>query len=94
MEKDATMKMSEHSNYNHRLKYTIYVGDGDTPSFIDVSAALLDEYGSEKYLSKENCIGNIQKQMENNWRKQNRCKGEKIASGCILKEMEDSLMWS
>ena len=69
MEKEAGITIFKRSVEKHKLKYTTYVGDGDSSSFSEVSTALFEEYGSEYQISKEDCIGHIQKRMGSNQRK-------------------------
>ena len=45
----------------NNLKYTEYVGDGDTNSFGAVQETLAEKYGGEYTSGKEDCIGHIQK---------------------------------
>lgn len=79
MGKDAAIRIFKCSIEKYKLKYTTYVGDGDSSSFKEVSAALFEEYGSEYYISKEDCIEHIQKCMGSNLRKyKNKCKGKKL----------------
>ena len=68
METEAAITTFMRSIEKHNLKYTTYVGDGDSSSFGEVAEALFNKYGSEYHSVKENCIGHIQKQMGSNLR--------------------------
>ena len=46
-----------------RLKYTTFVGDGDSVSFGSVKEAFSDMYGDDYIVQKEECVGHIQKRM-------------------------------
>ena len=63
MEKDAAIRIFKRSIEKHKLKYSTYVGDGDSSSFTEVSEALFEEYGLEYQILKEDCISHIQKRM-------------------------------
>ena len=85
MEKEAAITIFKRSVEKHKLKYTTYVGDGDSSSFSEVSTALFEEYGSEYQISKEDCIGHIQKRMGSNLRKyKNKSKGRKLEDGATV----------
>ena len=57
VEKDAAIRIFKHSIEKHKLKYSTYVGDGDSSSFTEVSEALFEEYGSDLAIS--NNLGNV-----------------------------------
>ena len=63
MEKDGAIEMFLRSLDKDQLKYTEYVGDGDTNSFGEVQAALYEKYGDAYQIIKEDYIGHIQKRM-------------------------------
>ena len=46
-----------------KLKYVEYVGHGDTNSFGAVVEALVENFGNEYKIEKEDCIGHVQKPM-------------------------------
>lgn len=56
MEKETAITIFKRSVEKHSLKYTTYVGDGDSSSFSKVSTALFEEHGAEYEISKEECI--------------------------------------
>ena len=84
MEKNAAVEMFQRSKGLHNLKYTTYVGDGDSSSFGEVAAAMQEEYGDEYIVVKEDCIGHIQKRMGSNLRRyKNKNKGKLSDGGTI-----------
>jgi len=44
----------------HNLKYTVFVGDGDSSCFGVVREACWDEYGVFYIVTKEECVGHVQ----------------------------------
>ena len=82
MKKEAATLMFMRSIQKHNLKYTTYVGDGDSSSYGVVSEALFKEYGSSYLVLKEDCVGHIQKRMGTNLRSfKNKSKGRNLADG-------------
>ena len=76
MEKDGAQCF-----YVHRIKYTTFVGDGDTSSFAAVTVALSKEY-DDYTVVKEDCIGHIQKRMQAALRSyKNNCRGILLPDG-------------
>ena len=63
MERDAAVVMFTRSVEKRNLIYSVYVGDGDTNSFGAVSAALQEKFGDEYPITKEDCIGHIERRM-------------------------------
>ena len=51
------------------LKYTTYIGDGDSSSYGMVAQVLKEKYSDQYVVVKEDCIGHIQKRMGSNLRK-------------------------
>ena len=45
------------------MKYTLFVGDGDSDTFKAIKEAMEDIYGNRYVVRKEECIGHIQKRM-------------------------------
>ena len=87
MEKDGAVEMFLWSLEKHQLKYTEYVGDGDTNSFGAVQAALNEKYGDAYQIVKEDCIAHIQKRMGAALRNyKNKCKGTLLPDGHIHDE--------
>lgn len=68
MEKEATIEMFSRSVSTRKLKYTTYVGDGDSSSYTKVSQAMESLYGDDYQVVKDDCIGHIQKRMGSNLR--------------------------
>ena len=66
----------------HNLKYSEYIGDGDTNSFGAVSQALQIKFGDDYPIIKEDCIGHIQKRMGSALRNcKNNCRGTILTDG-------------
>ncbi|XP_065068314.1 uncharacterized protein LOC135693699 [Rhopilema esculentum] len=63
MESSAAVDIFSRSIEKRHLKYTTYVGDGDSNSFGKVKAAIQDKYGDRYPIVKEDCVGHIQKRM-------------------------------
>ncbi|XP_065065605.1 uncharacterized protein LOC135691614 [Rhopilema esculentum] len=64
------------------LKYTTFIGDGDSDTFKVVSKELERAYGSRYQVVKEECIGHIQKRMGNALRTLlKEMKGKKMSDG-------------
>ena len=53
-------KMFYRSERLHNLRYTFYIGDGDTKSFDEISKS--DSYPGHKII-KEECVGHVQKRV-------------------------------
>ena len=65
MEKTGPVNIFERSIDKHNLRYTSFYGDGASKSY----SAVKDIYGSEKPVSKYECIGHCQKRVGNRLRK-------------------------
>ena len=63
MEVQATLEMFMRSIESYNMRYTTYVGDGDSSSFGTLKDAILETFGDEYDIEKEECIGHIQKRM-------------------------------
>ena len=85
MEKEAAVEMFKRSIPLYNLKYTTYVGDGDSSSYGEVCDAMFKKYGDEYIVVKEDCVGHIQKRMGTNLRtlKKNP-KGKKLSDGLTV----------
>ena len=68
MEKDVAILMFQRSVELYHLKYTLYVGDGDSSSFKVVRETMEKTHGTSYCIEKEDCIGHIQKRMSSNLR--------------------------
>ena len=68
MEKDAAVAMFSRSIDYRALKYTTYVGDGDSSSFGMVTKSMRETFGDDYVVIKEDCVGHIQKRMGTNLR--------------------------
>ena len=82
MEREGAVEMFLRSVDKHNLKYTEYVSDGDTNSFGAVVQALSEKFGDQYKVTKEDCIGHIQKRMGSSLRNyKNKSKGVVLADG-------------
>ena len=90
MEKEAAVEMFKRSIPLYNLKYTTYVGDGDSSSYGEVCDAMFKKYGDEYIVVKEDCVGHIQKRMGTNLRtlKKN-SKGKNYLMDSLLEGVED-----
>ena len=59
MEKDSAVEMFYRSVEKHNLRYTVYIGDGDTSSFGEVKEAFYNEFQNDYPFKKEDCIGHV-----------------------------------
>lgn len=61
MEVDAAVKIFSRSEEKHGLRYTKYIGDGDSKDY----CAVVEEkvYGDDVTIEKHECIGHIQKRI-------------------------------
>eukprot|EP00794_Sanderia_malayensis_P002926 gene2926-3380_t len=67
MESAGAVMMFKRSIEKHQLRYTSYIGDGDSSSYGDVASS--QPYGEGVQIEKKECIGHIQKRMGS------RCRG-------------------
>ena len=81
MEKDATILMFQRSVELYNLKYTLYVGDGDSSSFKVVRETMEKTHGGSYCTEKQDCIGHIQKRMGSNFRNYAKMKNKKLKDG-------------
>lgn len=82
MEGDGALKIFKRSISERNLKYTTFVGDGDSDTYKVVRDGIAKIYGGRYKVIKEECIGHIQKRMGNalrNYKKDG--KGKKLADG-------------
>ena len=63
METEATFEMFLRSIDKNNLRYTTYVGDGDSSSFAYVREKCLSRFGESYTVTKEECLGHVQKRM-------------------------------
>lgn len=66
MEGAGAVKMFGRSIEKNNLRYTSYIGDGDTSSFNEVVAS--QPYGADIVIDKKECVGHVQKRMGNRLR--------------------------
>ena len=62
-EKDGATEISVRSIETRGLVYNIFVGDGDTGTFVTVKEACFEKFGELYGIKKEECVGHIQKRM-------------------------------
>ena len=67
MEATGACRLFGRSLTKHKLRYTPFVGDGDSKSYAEVSK--LAPYGPAFCIPKEECIGHVTKRMGNALRK-------------------------
>ena len=63
MEGEGAIAIFKRSIDTRKLKYTIFVGDGDSDTFKVVKESIEGIYGERYHIRKEECIGHIQKRM-------------------------------
>ena len=82
MESEGAVRIFERSIARRGLKYTTFVGNGDSSTFQAVSQRMKKKYGSRYDVKKEECLGHIQKRMGNALRNLTRdMKGKKLDDG-------------
>ena len=82
MEKEGAIEIFPHSIDKHKLRYSTYVGDGDSSSFGNVKDAVFEKYGDSYTIVKEDCISHIQKRMGSALRAyKNKKRGTKLTDG-------------
>lgn len=82
MEAVGAVDMFSISITSRQLKYTTFVGDGDSSSFGRVKEALHALYGDSYEITKEECVGHVQKRLGSALRKyKNNMKGKKLSDG-------------
>ena len=63
MEVKGAMDIFSRSIESRNLKYTTFVGDGDSGCFGKVQECLKEKYGSSYIIRKEECVGHLQKRI-------------------------------
>ena len=83
MEKSTAIEMFLRSLDNYKLRYTTFIGDGDSSSFREVKEVLYEKYGDEYPIVKEDYVGHIQKRMGGGDMRtfKNKSKGKKLSDG-------------
>ena len=82
MEASAAVEMFGRSKENYNLKYTTFVGDGDSSCLGRVREAMPAKYGDKYTVVKEECVGHVQKRMGTALRKYKKdMKGRKLSDG-------------
>ncbi|GFV32417.1 uncharacterized protein TNCV_1677031 [Trichonephila clavipes] len=67
MEVDGMLRIFNRSEKLHNLKYSNYIGDGDTKTFNALSEN--KPYGDDHLIQKIDCVGHVQKRMGTRLRK-------------------------
>ncbi|GFX44677.1 uncharacterized protein TNCV_4441821 [Trichonephila clavipes] len=67
MEVDGMLRIFNRSEKFHNLKYSNYIGDGDTKTFNALSEN--KPYGDDQLIQKIECVGHVQKRMGTRLRK-------------------------
>lgn len=82
MEAVAAVDIFSRSIATRKLKYTTFVGDGDSSSFGRVKEALDKKFGAAYEIKKEECVGHVQKRLGSGLRRyKNDMKGKKLSDG-------------
>lgn len=80
MEVDGALNIFHRSTLLYNVKYTEYLGDGDTSAFLTVSNSM--PYGPDEVIKKLECVGHIQKRMGTRLRKlKEKKRGVELADG-------------
>ena len=83
MEPEGAVRLFHRSIENPGLRYTEYLGDGDTSSFNRVKES--KPYGAQCIISKKECIGHIQKRVGSRLRKlKTQYRGQTLNDGKLL----------
>ena len=82
MESDGACEIFVRSVSKHGLKYTTFIGDGNTGCFGKVQRKLSEVYGSDYLVVKEECVGHVQKRMGSGLREyKHKKRGIKLSDG-------------
>ena len=80
MEVDGVRRIFRRSVATRKLRYTHYIGDGDSKTFEAISQER--PYGDNIQISKLECVGHVQKRVGNNLRKLKAvCGNDRLADG-------------
>ena len=63
MESQGAIAIFKRSIIKRRLKYTHFIGDGDSSCFGKVATELRNTYGDSYTIQKEECVGHVQKRL-------------------------------
>jgi len=82
MESDGAKEIFTRSIKTRRLKYVTFVGDGDSSSYGIVAKGCEEMYGDGYKVTKEECVGHVQKRMGSRLRSyKHRQRGNKLPDG-------------
>ena len=82
MEKEGAIEIFTRSIEKHKLRYSTYMGDGDSSSFGNVKDAVFEKYEDPYMIIKEDYIDHIQKRMGSALRTyKNKKPGTKLTDG-------------
>lgn len=80
MESEGAVRIFQRSESSRGVRYTHYLGDGDSKGFVKVSEA--NVYGTEVTITKLECCGHVQKRMGARLRKLRKdIQGKKLSDG-------------
>lgn len=89
MEAVAAVEIFSRSITTRKLKYTTFVGDGDSSSFGRVKDALDKKFGAAYEIKKEECVGHVQKRLGSGLRRyKNDMKGKNFRMVNRLEERD------
>ena len=74
METSAALDIWKRSIAKHQLVYDTYIGDGDSPSFRNITKT--DPYNGKVRVRKEECLGHAQKRLNKYLKSSSLCKGQ------------------
>ena len=63
MERQGAIDIFLRSTEKYGLRYTTFVGDGDSSTYGDVKQHCYDKYGEVYCVTKEECVGHVQKRL-------------------------------
>ena len=82
MERQGAIDIFLRSKEKYGLRYTTFVGDGDSSTYGDVKQHCYDKYGADYCVTKEECVGHVQKRLGRALRDyKQKNKGKKLSDG-------------
>ena len=81
-EREGAISIFLRSTEKYGLHYTTFVGDGDSSTYGDVKQTCYDKYGDDYLVTKEECVGHVQKRLGRALREfKAKNKGKKLSDG-------------
>lgn len=78
----AAVEIFSRSIEQRQLKYTTFVGEGDSSSFGRVKDAMMEKYGDDYVVQKEECVRHVHKRLGTALRQyKNNKKSQKLSDG-------------